>query len=732
MDRGRAWFPARGGVFLPFLLSLLTLISPVPEALDVRVMRMLADSGGNLWVGLDSGGVAQLRERHVALLGRKEGLPTEFLTSLHEDDLGRVYIGTWGSGLVRYDHGNIQRMETPGIVNVTTIAPNPAGGLWIGTGGGPVYSWNEAGQLSPASKMDQVKQVLSDGSGGLWVATYSEGVEHVTPGGYRIYKTAQGLPTDRATTLALDGTNGVWVGTARGICRIQGDAVSTLPLSDLVDVCHCRTLWVDAQGTLWAGLHRGGVLGWREGRGVLLREKQGLPDDTVRCILPDRLGNVWIGTMRGLLRVAATNLTDCFERRSGFLRGRVYGAAEGFPRPEIGTANRPCALESRDGRLWFLTAGGVVMVDPRDDGGIPSPPEVHIEEVLADGRSLSRGNAAPGVLEVAAGSREVEIRYAGIDFLNQGNVEFRYRMEGLTTGWDEVGARRAAFFSTLRPGDYDFQVAAGGGNGAWSPTPARVRLRVLPAWWQTWGFRAGVVVACAFLLLSAHRFQVGRLERRRRAQESFSRQMIESQEAERKRIASELHDSLGQNLLVVRNLALLGAGEQVGDAARREFQGIADAAAVAISEVRTISHALRPVELDRLGLTKAMEACASKVAESSSLAVTVEIENIDDLLSPAAQITLYRILQEGLNNIVKHSGARRATVVALRDGNRISLTISDDGRGFITPQEGGETAGGLGLPGIVERVRLLGGECLLHSAPGQGVRWQIGIPVTRD
>src|SRR5262249_25892779 len=151
------------------------------------------------------------------------------------------------------------------------------------------------------------------------------------------------------------------------------------------------------------------------------------------------------------------------------------------------------------------------------------------------------------------------------------------------------------------------------------------------------------------LLIYRRRFAA--LQARHAAQEAFSRRLIESQEAERKRIATELHDSLGQNLLIIKNRALLHMQSLPDEKARLKFNELSDAVSHTLEEVRTISYDLRPPHLDQLGLRMALVAMIEKVVASSPIHFTHELDECDGRFAPGEEITLYRIVQECLNNI---------------------------------------------------------------------------------
>jgi len=207
-----------------------------------------------------------------------------------------------------------------------------------------------------------------------------------------------------------------------------------------------------------------------------------------------------------------------------------------------------------------------------------------------------------------------------------------------------------------------------------------------------------------------------------------------SQERERQRIAAELHDGLGQRLVVVRNLATLSLERSVGYTASREYiEEIAAETAAAINEVRAVSYNLRPYQLDSLGLTKAVEALIKTTASASRITFTSEVGDIDQLLPTDQEISFYRVVQESLTNIVKHSHARTASVRVERNGRHLIMTINDDGIGFMPNATGRDgRPGGFGLIGIRERVESLGGDATIHSVPGEGTTLNVEIELSDD
>jgi signal transduction histidine kinase len=185
---------------------------------------------------------------------------------------------------------------------------------------------------------------------------------------------------------------------------------------------------------------------------------------------------------------------------------------------------------------------------------------------------------------------------------------------------------------------------------------------------------------------------------------------------------------------VIKNLAFLGAKHSEASAEIKEkFQDISSIATRTIKEVRLISYGLRPDELDHLGLTKSLIAIVNEIADLGTIRCEAAIDNIDNLLAPDLEINLYRVVQEGLNNILKHSHASCARVTLRKMEHAICLTIRDNGQGFV-PIDGHQQTSfghGFGMTTMRERIRILGGQLQVNSKRGQGTTIEALIPIAK-
>ena len=253
-----------------------------------------------------------------------------------------------------------------------------------------------------------------------------------------------------------------------------------------------------------------------------------------------------------------------------------------------------------------------------------------------------------------------------------------------------------------------------------------------PPWW-TWKKAAALVglllVTLVMALLWTHLLR-RRLERQRAEQLAFSQHVLGKLEEERRRIASNLHDSLGQTLMVIKHRVISTAESLKGEPAiRGSMDEISTVTSQAIEEVRRIINGLGPHQLDHLGLTRAIRALIDRASENGSIVFASRIENIDGLFEKDAEIHLYRIVQEAVTNILKHSAATEATVVIKKQATTVSISMRDNGKGFDPARSSAQMDDfGYGLSGIAERVRILKGTLALESQPGAGTSVTAEIP----
>jgi len=699
---------------------------------EMNARSIFVDSEQDLWIGTDGDGLDRWRKSNVRAFVTEQGLTNQPTMSILQDRAGTIWIGAIGEhSLFSYRNGRFSAYPDlrNGIHALASLAEAPEGNLWLG-------DWNSGlshldlknnelkDHILPGLSADTVRALYVDSKGFLWIGADQTGLYQFKNGAVTNYRTNAGLLNNTVVFITEDRDGAMWLGTPAGVSRFKDGVFInyTAPALSLV-----RAIHKDAAGVLWVGTYGYGLFCFVHGRFVQITAKDGLFDDVVSSILEDKHGNFWMGGNRGIFRARQSDLSDFVEGRSKAIQCVSFGVADGMVTSETNGNGEPSALKARDGKLWFTMIKGAVAIDP--DVSNTQPPPIAIEAIVLDGNTLPPDQP----VRIQPGTRSLEIHYTALSLSRPERVTFKYRLTGFDSDWVDAGSRRTAYYSRLPPGNYVFHVIADNGDGVWNMTGKSFQVNVLPHFWETtWFITSAIAVLIGFGTL-AYRVRAMRWERARATQETFSRQLLASQEAERQRIAAELHDSLGQSLLIIKNRAMLALNSFFADpeATREQLEEISAGASYAVEEVREISYNLRPYQLDRFGLSKSLQALCTQASKSSGISFAADVGKIDNLFPKESESSIYRIVQEAVNNVIKHSRAQDATLTVRQNNSHLQLIIHDNGQGF----QSGETRsaelqpGGFGLIGMAERVRMLKGNFDIESALGGGTTITIQVPV---
>jgi signal transduction histidine kinase/ABC-type uncharacterized transport system substrate-binding protein len=266
------------------------------------------------------------------------------------------------------------------------------------------------------------------------------------------------------------------------------------------------------------------------------------------------------------------------------------------------------------------------------------------------------------------------------------------------------------------------------------PTGSMVIFREFSVWERTkWIWISGLLIILSLSTLTVYlQFSRRQLKQARESQLQLSGLLINAQEMERRRLASELHDDFSQRLALL-SLGLENASEALPDsseAVKRQLQELFDSASAPGADLHTVSHRLHPSALENLGLAPGVNALCTEFTARQGIEVDFSSENIPRVVSPNVALCLFRIVQEGLQNLGKHSGASQARVSLRKDGDRLLLSVCDGGSGFDTKEMSSKV--GLGIPSMGERVRLLGGQFEIQSEPGKGTKIEVCVPFQHE
>lgn len=712
----------------------------VPERIptsDPSISSLSEDQEGNLWVGTTGGGLNMLRRRVASVDRFPESLPFPSVISVCEDGKGRLWaVGAKGELAVRGPDG--WHSPPDFTAAATCVTAGHGGEVVVGTRDSGLWgmsagAWQRI-DLRAELPSSHVRSVMAATTGDLWVATdFPNRVCRLKEDGILTLEGPPGLGAIRA--LEEDAGGRIWAGSASGeVLRVEGgNLVTVLKPDSTSPLLSVRDLHATADGSLWIGFAGDGIGRIKDGVFRKITSAQGLRDDFVSQLLVDGRGSMWIAANRGLFEVKVADLLQVAQGTAERIHCRAYGRSEGLPSLQPSRNHSPSSCRLSDGRLCFAMLNGLLMVQPGEIREQNSPPGVVMEEVSLDGRTraryggeIFRRDDEPQIphsladrdflLEVPPTHEQLMFRFAALTYSSPENVQFRYRLKGLENEWIQTRSDTRIRYPRLPAGDYEFEVGASGSNGLWSSNSTKVRLRVLPFFWETWWFRIGGGVATV-LVTAGVVFLAARTRHRRQLRELRSREAIEQ---ERARIARDIHDELGASLTRISLLSRPPSpGSEPTSAASDHLGRIHGISQQLVRSMGEVIWAVTPRNdsLDALANYLGDYAREFLALAGIRCRLDVPLELPSRQLSAKVRHNVFLAFKESLNNVVKHAGAREVKVRFIPGPEGFEVWVEDDGCGI--PSSPGR---GHGLGNMQDRMADIGGTCELSQAPGGGSR----------
>jgi len=724
-------------------------LQKVPTS-HLEIACLMEDREGNLWAGTNGGGLNQIRPKVLTLIDRNAGLPSDSAQSVCEDAAGGIWLVLQNGQLVRFTDGRWIDAGRDGL-EATCVAADRDGAVWVGDRnkglhrieGGKWQSWGRADGLVG----DGVRSILAASDGKIWIASeFPRRVLYFHQGKFHLTAMPPDLPvvrTIRAMAESADGT--IWIGTAGGpLMRVAGDKLIREAPPEEMPGMPIRSLHASPDGTVWIA-HAGAGLGrWKNGVLSRITRSEGLWDDHVSQALEDDSGSMWIAGNRGLSQVSVAELTDLAEGQASRLRTRVFGRAEGLPGLQASFDYSPAACKGRDGRLWFATRNGLLMVRPEKIRENPEPPSVVLERFTVDDltvaaydRKLISNSPNEGTVELRGptaeqrlppGHNKLQFDFAALSYRSPENVHFRYQLLNFDQKPIELRNQNNATYSRLPSGNYQFRVIACNSAGVWNETGASLRLVVAPFYWQTWWFR-GLTLA----LFTAGVIAIVRYLSFRRLRERM--RGLKQQAAlhqERARIANDMHDEVGAKLTRLSMLSdMAAAGPDLPPNANADVRAISDTARETILAFDEIVWAVNPSN-DTLGdLVNYLCRHAEEFFEGGSTKCVFDLpKTIPPVMLPTeVRHGVFLAAKEALTNVAKSAAARQVCVRLLVHPAAFDLVIEDDGCGFDPAAPTSRPGGGNGLSNMRQRIQGISGRFECRSHPGGGTRIAFHVPI---
>ncbi|MCK6542852.1 ATP-binding protein [bacterium] len=694
------------------------------------VNALIKTSDGTLWVGTHAHELYKISKTAIQYkhYATKDGLPHDMVRCFWEDIDSAVWVGT-ENGVARWAEGQFSVFPVAmSNLQIRMIYRDRRQNLWIGSRLGGIWrqdanktirrfvqNKNLLGSLSGNRVYTCYEDTLSDV---LWVGTYKGGLNRFDYSSarfelYRYDSSRFGNSNyEFVNAIALQSDSIVWLGTRHhGLIRFDVRRRQFRYFSGErygAEDNHVYGLCIDRKGYLWVATGKG-LQRWdmQNLTPTVFTVKDGLANDMVYSVQEDLHGRIWLTNNNGLtvLRWGDENQKPSVTNFSGGkdLPIRQFEPGSGF--------------RKKDGTLLFGGVEGFIHVFPesveKKDNLLR--PYLTRFEVFQEAWPLDTVIDRKTAIVLPYDKNFFTFQFSAIGFQRSDELEFEYLLEGLDRHWVTVHrGQRDVSYANIRSGEYFFTLRAKL-DGAIVGMPARIKVIVQTAWWDTILFRLSIIVIVLISGAGIFRMQSKRMHKRNKELRELSNHLVQARESERLKIAREIHDELGQSLAVMKIEA------SVVDDDHTSIIHLIDEAA---RKVQSIALELRPAILDDIGLSAAIAAHMRDIILKTNIHWRLDINDVE--ASDLANITAFRIFQECVTNILRHSNATEASVTLSQTQGKLFLTVDDNGSGIdeihLTSSKS------IGLIGMRERIRAVGGHIFIKTAVGQGTHIRVELP----
>jgi signal transduction histidine kinase/ligand-binding sensor domain-containing protein len=685
------------------------------------VQGLYEDREGDLWVAT-SRGIDRFRDTRVVSYSIREGLTSEDVDSVLASHDGTVWIGNLHAlDVLRHDKFNDKingigpPRGLPGTL-ITSLFEDQSGRMWVGVDSGLTVYENARFRWvnkPDGSSLGVVTGIVEDVDHNVWVATTQPALFRIQDLAVREEIPPPQIP--RVLSLAADPKDGIWLGLSNGnLARYKRGQLDMMTTNGPGSFS-IRNLLVDDDGSTW-WVTQGGLFRWKNGKVETLNSHNGLPCDDMFALIKDSHASLWLDTQCGLIAIDSAELERWWQQPDLKLRVKIL---EVFDGAQPGLTNfRPEVSRSPDGKLWFANENILQVVDPDHLDGNSIAPPVVVEQIIADRKKY----AVSEKLQLPARTRDIEIDYTGLSLVVPEKVRFRYKLEGRDADWQDPENRRRAFYSDLPPGNYRFHVIASNNDGVWNEQGATTRFTILPAFFQTTWFQLLSVLAGAGVLWLLYALRVRRLATSIQAR-------FDDRLEERERIARDLHDTLLQGIFSASIHFDVANNRLPSDSpAKPSVQRGMELLTQVSKEGRNTLLALRRAASSQSDLEEALSRLRGEFSLPANIDYRLITEGESELLRPLIRDEVYLIVREAVINAFRHSKASAIEVKVGYISRNLRVSVRDNGCGIDEELLKSGREGHWGLTNMRERAERIGGRFKVLSRAKAGTVVRLWIP----